>query len=199
MRRSLRVSCRRNRRTCARRRRGSVAWWATAVLPRRDRARSSGYNRSRRGAPRDAPPTTAAASLPPGAAHDGLPPSLAGAGHPSPPPQAGRAAAPASRPSDLPAAASPGRHAAPAGCSPRRPSRSPQGSRRSCVWTCRRRTASARRGSCAWVISVQALPRSLWKRSQAMPIRGSPNGANHLRPQAGRDRLEQVVAINRNA
>jgi hypothetical protein len=42
------------------------------------------------------------------------------------------------------------------------------------------------------------LPRSLWKRSQAMPIRGSPNGANHLRPQAGRDRLEQVVAINRN-
>ena len=32
-----------------------------------------------------------------------------------------------------------------------------------------------------------------------MPIRGSPNGANHLRPQAGRDRLEQVVAINRNA
>ena len=32
-----------------------------------------------------------------------------------------------------------------------------------------------------------------------MPIRGSPNGANHLRPQAGRDRLEQVVAINWNA
>ena len=32
-----------------------------------------------------------------------------------------------------------------------------------------------------------------------MPICGSPNGANHLRPQAGRDRLEQVVAINWNA
>jgi hypothetical protein len=32
-----------------------------------------------------------------------------------------------------------------------------------------------------------------------MPIRGSPNGAPHPRPQAGRDRPEQVVAINRNA
>ena len=32
-----------------------------------------------------------------------------------------------------------------------------------------------------------------------MPIRGSPNGARHPRPQAGRDRPEQVVAINRNA
>ena len=32
-----------------------------------------------------------------------------------------------------------------------------------------------------------------------MLIRGSPNGARHLRPQAGRDRPEWVVAINRNA
>ena len=32
-----------------------------------------------------------------------------------------------------------------------------------------------------------------------MPIRGSPNGAVYLRPQAGRDRPESVVAINRNA
>jgi len=32
-----------------------------------------------------------------------------------------------------------------------------------------------------------------------MPIRGSPNGARHLRPQAGRNRPEWVVAINRNA
>ena len=31
-----------------------------------------------------------------------------------------------------------------------------------------------------------------------MPIRGSPNGAGYLRPQAGRDRPEPVVAINRN-
>jgi hypothetical protein len=31
-----------------------------------------------------------------------------------------------------------------------------------------------------------------------MPIRGSPNGADYLRPQAGRDRPESVVAINRN-
>ena len=31
-----------------------------------------------------------------------------------------------------------------------------------------------------------------------MPIRGSPNGARHPRPQAGRDRPEWVVAINRN-
>ena len=32
-----------------------------------------------------------------------------------------------------------------------------------------------------------------------MPIRGSPNGAHHPHPQAGRDRPESVVAINRNA
>jgi hypothetical protein len=31
-----------------------------------------------------------------------------------------------------------------------------------------------------------------------MPIRGSPNGAGYLRPQAARDRPESVVAINRN-
>jgi len=32
-----------------------------------------------------------------------------------------------------------------------------------------------------------------------MPIRRSPNGAYHPHPQAGRDRPEWVVAINRNA
>ena len=32
-----------------------------------------------------------------------------------------------------------------------------------------------------------------------MPIRRSPNGAGHTRPQPGRDRPEWVVAINRNA
>ena len=32
-----------------------------------------------------------------------------------------------------------------------------------------------------------------------MPIRGLPNGPCHTRPQAGRDRPEWVVAINRNA
>ena len=32
-----------------------------------------------------------------------------------------------------------------------------------------------------------------------MPIRRSPNGARHTRPQPGRDRPEWVVAINRNA
>jgi len=31
-----------------------------------------------------------------------------------------------------------------------------------------------------------------------MPIRRSPNGAGYLRPQAGRDRPESAVAINRN-
>ncbi len=30
-----------------------------------------------------------------------------------------------------------------------------------------------------------------------MPIRRSPNGAHHPRPQPGRDRPEQVVAITR--
>ena len=32
-----------------------------------------------------------------------------------------------------------------------------------------------------------------------MPIRRSPNGVRHTPPQPGRDRSEQVVAINRNA
>ena len=32
-----------------------------------------------------------------------------------------------------------------------------------------------------------------------MPIRRSPNGAGHTRPQPGRDRPEWEVAINRNA
>jgi hypothetical protein len=32
-----------------------------------------------------------------------------------------------------------------------------------------------------------------------MPIRGSPNGAVRTRPQPGRDRSQQLVAINRNA
>jgi hypothetical protein len=31
-----------------------------------------------------------------------------------------------------------------------------------------------------------------------MPIRGLPNGLHHARPQAGRDRPEWVVAINRS-
>ena len=31
-----------------------------------------------------------------------------------------------------------------------------------------------------------------------MPIRRSPNGVSHTRPQLGRDRPEWVVAINRN-
>jgi hypothetical protein len=70
----------------------------------------------------------------------------------------------------------------------------PQGWRRSCFWRCRRRTASAHRGSFAWAISVQALHRSLWKRGEAMPISGSPNGARHPRSQAGRDCPEQVAA-----
>ena len=43
------------------------------------------------------------------------------------------------------------------------------------------------------------MPRSLSKGAEAMPIRRSPNGADHTRPQPGRDRPEWVVAINRNA
>jgi hypothetical protein len=37
------------------------------------------------------------------------------------------------------------------------------------------------------------------KGGEAMPIRRSPNGTRQTRPQAGRDRPEWVVAINRNA
>ena len=32
-----------------------------------------------------------------------------------------------------------------------------------------------------------------------MPIRRSPNGARHVRPQPGRNRPERVVAVNRKA
>ena len=42
------------------------------------------------------------------------------------------------------------------------------------------------------------MPSSSQKGTDAMPLRGSPNGAGHTRPQPGRDRSEQVVAINRN-
>jgi hypothetical protein len=48
------------------------------------------------------------------------------------------------------------------------------------------------------------IPRSLWK-GEAMPIRGSPNGARHPRPQVvrsrgtgGRDPSERLVVINWN-
>ena len=37
-----------------------------------------------------------------------------------------------------------------------------------------------------------------YKEAKPMPIRRSPNGPHHPRPQPGRDRPEQVVAINRN-
>src|SRR6202163_4736540 len=37
------------------------------------------------------------------------------------------------------------------------------------------------------------------EKERVMPIRGSPDGACHPRPQSGRDRPEWVVAINRNA
>ena len=43
------------------------------------------------------------------------------------------------------------------------------------------------------------MPSSSQKGTDAMPLRGSPNGAGHTRPQPGRDRSEQVVAISRNA
>jgi hypothetical protein len=40
--------------------------------------------------------------------------------------------------------------------------------------------------------------RSLLKEVEALPIRRSPNGVRHTRPQPGRDRPEWVVAILRN-
>jgi hypothetical protein len=40
--------------------------------------------------------------------------------------------------------------------------------------------------------------RSLLKEVEALPIRRSPNGVRHTRPQPGRDRPEWVVAIKRN-
>jgi hypothetical protein len=42
------------------------------------------------------------------------------------------------------------------------------------------------------------MPRSLLKEVEALPIRRSPNGVRHTRPQPGRDRPEWVVAILRN-
>ena len=127
------------------------------------------------------------------------PPSLAAADHPWPPPGA------AGRP-DLQRFVRQAFRQRPAQArAPRPPDAFPSGRRAhpeaggNLRWTCRRPTASARRGSCAWVISLQACPAPSWKRSEAMPIRGSPNGARYPRPQAGRDRPEWLVAINRNA
>lgn len=72
------------------------------------------------------------------------------------------------------------------------PSRSPGGWRRSCNGTCRLRIASARHGSCAWVISVKEL-------------RSAPSGKGAIHElrrrdpsypsQAGRDNAVWLVAI----
>ena len=42
------------------------------------------------------------------------------------------------------------------------------------------------------------MSRSLLEGVEALPIRRSPNGVRHTRPQPGRDHPEWVVAINRN-
>jgi hypothetical protein len=75
--------------------------------------------------------------------------------------------------------ASRNRHAAPAGGTPRRARAHPEagGDLAFGVLTCRRRTASARRGSCAWVISVQAQRSTPCDRSPDLP---------HVLPRAGR-------------
>ncbi len=94
----------------------------------------------------------------------------------------------------------------PAGCSPRPPSRSPQGRRRSCVWTGRLRIASVRHGSCAWVISLRALvsaPCGKQPSHADSPITQRPpsypsTGWTRSPGTGGRDQSEQVDAIDRN-
>ena len=73
-----------------------------------------------------------------------------------------------------------------------------------CVWTGQAVIRSTSRTH-AWIISAPPCPAPLGKRSEALPIRRSPNGARHRRPQlvaipgtGGRDPSESLVAINRN-
>src|SRR5262249_58203450 len=71
-----------------------------------------------------------------------------------------------------------------------------------CGPTCRRRSAAARHGCCAWVISLPACPVPLWKKGEANRIRGSPTGAVTLSPRnpqpPARDRSDRVLGISRN-
>ena len=53
------------------------------------------------------------------------------------------------------------------------------------IWRLDMPEADSHRGFCARVISVQACPAPV-ERSQAMPIRRSPNGAHHPHPQSSR-------------
>jgi hypothetical protein len=69
---------------------------------------------------------------------------------------------------------------------------------RSCVSTDHLHAASARRVFCAWVISVQACPAPFKGRREECRFADHPTAPVTPGPQPGRDRSEQVVAINRN-
>jgi len=94
------------------------------------------------------------------------------------------------------------------------PSRRSTGWLRSCVWTCRRHAASARRVSCAWVISVQARPAPSQREPRQCRFADHPtapvtpvhslvaiarNGWSRSIGTLGRNQLESVVAISRCA
>ena len=209
------ASCRRSPRTSARRRHAAAAWSATGAPPRRGKVRSTGYSRIRRDVRRDVPPTAAAASPPVGAARDGSPASPAVVADPSPwPAAAGTDAIPAPHRSDPQAVANSSRPAVPAACSRLPPSPRSTGWPRSCVWTCRRHEASARRVSCAWVISVQACPAPSQREPRQCRFADHPtapvtpvhslvaiarNGWSRSIGTPGRNQLESVVAISRCA
>jgi hypothetical protein len=184
--RSPRASCRRNRRTSTRRRRGSAAWSAPAVPRRRGSVRSNGFRRSRRDGAMlllqqlQRTPLAGADRCGPRPAR--LRPTILGR-HGA----AGRAGSPVRA----------------SGSGQRRPARRARRMhslaavaltpawRQSCIWICRWRTASARRESCAWIISVQALP----------PERKPCRFADPPTAPTPVHRLVAivVVAINRNA
>ena len=170
----------------------SAAWSATAAPPRRGRARRSGYSRSRRGATARCS-SHSSCSVTPGRRSSRWIAAQSGCGRLILGRDRGRRVEPAlqrlvrqvlrQRPAKAGAPRSP--DALPGG---RRADA--QGSRRSCVWTCRRRTAAARRGSCAWVISVQACPAPSGKGAKPCQF------ADH--PTAPVTPVHRLVAIARN-
>src|SRR6266478_2549171 len=157
--RRCRSSCRRNRRTASRRPHAAAASSATTGLPRPDRVRRTSCGRNRRDTRRDIPPRPVAASRPCGATRGGSPASPAATANPWPWASGpDRGGSPMRRRQDRPAAANRRRLRAPGAGTLRRRSGQSRDWRQSGAWTGRRPTAAARRGSCAWVISVGPSP-----------------------------------------
>jgi len=206
--RRCRSSCRRNRRTASRRPHAPAASSATTGLPRPDRVRRTSCGRNRRDARRDIPPRPVAASRPCDATPGGSPASPAATANPWPGSSGSdRGASPVRRRQDRPAAANRPRLRAPGAGTLRRRSGQSRDWRQSGAWTGRRPTAAARRGSCAWVISVGPSP--LLSKKERSPADSQITQPRSSRPSTallpwspstgtgGRHPPETVVAFNR--